>query len=159
MYPHPRRAQVRAFVPYGHHNTRFVTLLQWIKLMQVTHRISLNALTHFTTRNGSHLNGSRPEHRQDEASYASYAWLLILQLHVHLNLHDFGWLLPLSCIISCLIAHVRNFESHMQLEDRCAPVKIYSSAESSALLALQFQEVSVRSILPGGTSINYYWPN
>jgi hypothetical protein len=42
-----------------------------------------------------------------------------------------------------------NFESHVQFADRCAPIEDSNSAANSILLALQFQEVSVRLILPG----------
>jgi hypothetical protein len=43
----------------------------------------------------------------------------------------------------------------------CAPVNIssMSSAEYSVLQELQFQEVSVRHILPGETRIRHNWPN
>jgi hypothetical protein len=39
-----------------------------------------------------------------------------------------------------VIVHVMNFESHVQFADRCAPVKVTSSAENSVLQALQFQD-------------------
>jgi hypothetical protein len=44
-------------------------------------------------------------------------------------------------------------ESHVQFADWCAPVKISNSAEYSVLQALQFEEVRVRRIIPGGTGI------
>jgi hypothetical protein len=47
-------------------------------------------VTHFANRNDNHLSGSRPDHRQVQASYASYTWILIVQLHVRLNLDNFG---------------------------------------------------------------------
>jgi hypothetical protein len=52
-----------------------------------------------------------------------------------------------------------NFESHVQFVDWCAPDKISNSLEYSVLQALQFQEVSVRCVLPGGTGISHNWPN
>jgi hypothetical protein len=55
-----------------------------------------------------------------------------------------------------VVIHVRNFESHVQFADQCAPVKVSSSAEYSVLQALQFQEVSIGQILPGGTGRSHY---
>jgi hypothetical protein len=48
------------------------------------------ALTYLTLLNGRHLNGRRFDRRQVEASYISYACLLPVQLHVHLDVHDLG---------------------------------------------------------------------
>jgi hypothetical protein len=47
----------------------------------------------------------------------------------------------------------------MQIVDRCAPVKIASSAVNSVLQALQFRQISVRRKLPGGTDISHDWSN
>jgi hypothetical protein len=44
----------------------------------------------------------------------------------------------------------------MHSGDQCAPVEIAIRAENSAAQALQFEEVSVRRILPGETGINNY---
>jgi hypothetical protein len=55
-----------------------------------------------------------------------------------------------------LIICARNFESHMQFADQCAPVKFSNSAVNSVLQKLQLQVVSVHCILLGGTGINHY---
>jgi hypothetical protein len=54
------------------------------------------------------------------------------------------------------VIHIRNFESHVHFPDWCATVKISSSEDYSALLALQFQEVGVRRVLPDGTGIRLF---
>jgi hypothetical protein len=58
-----------------------------------------------------------------------------------------------------IVIHVRNYESHVQFTDWCAPVKISNRVEYTVLQALQFHGVSVRRILPGGTGISHIWPN
>jgi hypothetical protein len=77
-------------------------------------------------------------------SNTKYIWIYIIT----------SLLLPVSCIIYLFI-RVRNFDSHLQFADWCAPVKISSSAELSVLQVLQFQEASVRRVLPGGTGTSH----
>jgi hypothetical protein len=48
-----------------------------------------------------------------------------------------------------------DFEGHTQFADQCVSVKLASSAETAVLQALQFQEVSVRRMHPGGTGSNF----
>jgi hypothetical protein len=106
VYTHSRRDQVRAFVLYGH-RTRVVTSLHLIILMQDIHKTSLNAgfcsklclnLFYCSETEVRQMNGRRPDHRQVEVPYGSYAWLLLLKLHVRLGLNDFGLLLPVFYI-------------------------------------------------------------
>jgi hypothetical protein len=72
------------------------------------HRISLNAgfcsrlclnLYNFSETAVSQLNGRRPDRRQVQASYTSYAWLLLIQCHVHSDSRGLGLILPVSYII------------------------------------------------------------
>jgi hypothetical protein len=48
------------------------------------------ALFHHSKMAVSHMNSSTPDHHQVQASYTSYAWLLLVQSPVHLDLDDFG---------------------------------------------------------------------
>jgi hypothetical protein len=43
----------------------------------------------------------------------------------------------------------------MQIANRCAPIKITNNKENSILQALQFQRVTVRRKLQGGTGTSY----
>lgn len=45
-----------------------------------------------------HLNDRRLDRRQGQVSYASSTYPLLVQLHIHLDFGDSGWLLPV-CII------------------------------------------------------------
>jgi hypothetical protein len=65
--------------------------------------------------------------------------------------YDYFCLCPAQ--LNLVVIRVRNFESHLQFGDRCAPVEISNSAENSVLKALQFQELSVRYVLSAGTGI------
>jgi hypothetical protein len=58
----------------------------------------------------------------------SYAWLLLVQLHVHFDLDDFCLFSEQFCNV---IVHVTNFEIHVLFADRRAPVKVTNSAEYS----------------------------
>jgi hypothetical protein len=82
-------------------------------------------------------------------SNVTYVWMYMIQ--------DYFWLYAAQ--FNFIVVHVRNFEDHVQVVDWCAPVRISNSAEYSVLQALQFQEVNVHRILPGGTSIGHNWPN
>jgi hypothetical protein len=79
----------------------------------------------------------------------------LVQYHVHSDLRGLGLLLPVSCMITYLVIYEKNFKSHVQFADWCARAKICNSAEYSVLQALQFQEVSARRMLPGGTGISH----
>jgi hypothetical protein len=52
------------------------------------------------------------------------------------------------------IVHERNFERHVFLADRHAPVTVAVGTEVWVLQALQVQEKSVRRILTSGTGRN-----
>jgi hypothetical protein len=57
---------------------------------------------------------------------------ILVHLHVYLDLDDFGSLLPAYYInLIYIIIHVGNFESHLQLVERCAPVSVANSTENS----------------------------
>jgi hypothetical protein len=66
------------------------------------------------------------------------------------------------CIVTDLIKplpYVRKFESHVQIANRCAPLKISDGVEKFVLQALQFQKMLISRELPGGASISHYNPN
>jgi hypothetical protein len=58
-------------------------------------RLFLN-LCNYSETAVSQLNGRRSHRRHVEASYTSYAWLLLVQYHIHLDLRGLGLLLPVS---------------------------------------------------------------
>jgi hypothetical protein len=107
VYTHTHSIHESAFVLYGRHKC-FVTLPRRISFGQVIYRTAINAdfcrrlslnLFYHSEMAVSHFNGFRSDHCKALASYTSYAWLLLVQLQLHLDLDDFGWLLPVSCII------------------------------------------------------------
>jgi hypothetical protein len=116
-------------------------------------RLHLNLFCHSETA-VSHLNGPRHDCRQVQAPNNSYAWLLLVQLHVQLDLHGFGWILPSSCIISLCNRTRKKFLKPYALRGSLCIEKVANNAEISILQVLQFQETRIRIVLPGGTCIN-----
>jgi hypothetical protein len=54
-----------------------------------------------------------------------------------------------------VVIHVRHFASYLELADMHAAVKFSSSSDCSVLQALQFLDVNVFHILPGGTGLSH----
>jgi hypothetical protein len=111
LYPQSHSIQLRASVLCGYH-TCFVTLLQRTIVMQDIHRTSVNAgfrsrlcpdLFYHPEMADSH--GPRPDHCE---VWAPYIWQLLVKLRIFLDLGDFGWRLPPSCII--LLCHLTRKE-------------------------------------------------
>jgi hypothetical protein len=84
------------------------------------------------------LNGRILDRRQVQASYISCVGLYLVQCCEHLHFHDFVRLLLVDRIILLYNRICAEFESHVQIANRCAPWKIASGAEI-LVLALQFQ--------------------
>jgi hypothetical protein len=82
-----------------------------------------------------------------------FAFSYIANILVNVILYDFC-LLPAQ--FSDEIINVRNFESHIQFADRCAPWKISDGAENRVLQALQLQKIGVCRKFPGAAGISHY---
>jgi hypothetical protein len=89
-------------------NNAYARYTQNICQCRFLHRSCLNIFCHFEA-SVSHLNGRRLDHRQVKASYASYEWLLLAQLYVHLDVDDSGLLLPVSHIVLLRNRTRKNF--------------------------------------------------
>jgi hypothetical protein len=63
------------------------------------------------------------------------------------------WTHPAQDREQCLA--LLNMVKDLQVPLKTGNFRIFSSLEYSVLQALQFQEVSVRCVLPGGTGISY----